>query len=171
MEVSLLKVARLEDPRLLEGMLQKLSTFELSSTEDPPHEPDPPGDPGLSGRGSSARRSTSVSLPSSEVRAVSVREQRPAATVTAAPEAGAPADPASGCSYSTFSSLWGQISIELREQHPQIAAFVPETLPQLDSTQSDTVVLSFDDEFFFQRMSSETNLEVCLLYTSDAADE
>ena len=170
-EVSLLKVARLEDPRLLEGMLQKLSTFELSSTEDPPHEPDPPGDPGLSGRGSSARRSTSVALPSSDVRAVSVREQRPAATVTAAPEAGAPVDPASGCSYSTFSSLWGQISIELREQHPQIAAFVPETLPQLDSTQSDTVVLSFDDEFFFQRMSSETNLEVFRTLVRDITRE
>jgi hypothetical protein len=154
-EVTFLKLARLEDPAALEDVIRTLAEIEKG---------------GGTARPQSAARPAAPSIP-----IASAPRFAPAPVSALAPrgsgapgsEPRAPLDPAApaGSSPTEFrrlASLWDQIQIELEREHPGVAPFVRESTPAAMPGSADTFIVEVENEFYLRQMKTSARQEAFL---------
>ena len=182
-EVTLLKLSRLEDPRSLERALEQIVQIETRAggsarPAEPGNRVPPSSEPAghiSPGPGSGPpSRPADPSQPSIPAAAPPADESNPGSRGPVSAGPGSPTAAStlrsatstgeSTCDRERLRSLWNQVQIEMQSKHPDIAPYISEVraVPGSgDNGDSDSLTLIFRNDFYWRQMKSKRRLEMC----------
>ena len=184
-EVALLKLSRLEDPRALDRALERLSMTSPAAggpVAEGPSSREAFANPSRSGELPPVRPPVSTAgdepvepqtewtatggVASGPTRGTAVADSEPVAATAGGPalatEMGSPQEvgPAAGHCFDgeRLEALWEQILIEIREQHAGVASFIAGA--GIETGASDSVSVILDNDFFHAQLNTPRRLEI-----------
>jgi DNA polymerase-3 subunit gamma/tau len=165
-EVTLLKLSRMDDPRALDRALAQLREIERRGEPPPavlasPQASRTPAPPSL---GTPPRERAPAGEPRSPTPPAALETEGAAPAMQAAESAGPAAGaPAVVFDFARLGSLWEQICIEIQSQHPEIAPYLKDASPlePRSDVREGILVLGFGNEFYHRQMKLPRRLEVC----------
>jgi len=161
-EVTLLKLARLEDPAALEDVIRLLGEWERR--EGPTRAPGRPATPPAP-----VVAAAPAPVPAPAPPPAPAPARAPAPVPTAAPVPAVAPAPAPPSSLRDLLSVWDQVRVELESKHPDIAPYFRDVVPEATPDGPDTFAVELHSEFYFRQMKAPARQEVFLGLVRDVS--